>query len=69
MKWTGTKWEYKSANLDEYRLSEVEVQVLFGDLGNQGWELVTIVHADRHSTAFFRRPIASKPETDKEFKP
>lgn len=55
--WKGTRWQYKSVNLDEFAMTEVAVQVMFSELGDQGWELVTIIYADRHSTAFFRRPL------------
>lgn len=43
------KWEYKIIKINGLRAYEIET--LFNDLGNDGWELVLVLHWH----AFFKR--------------
>ncbi len=47
-----TKWEYKWMTWDIYKNTEV----LLDELGEKGWELVTVIDRPDHNAEFFKRP-------------
>ncbi len=47
-----TKWEYKWMTWDIYK----NTQVLLDELGEKGWELVTVFDDEQQFVAFFKRP-------------
>jgi hypothetical protein len=56
--WKGPKWEYYlEFPKDIKHISVIRMQELMDDMGQHGWELVTITHENNFYGFFFKRPL------------
>jgi len=56
--WKGKKWEYLvQFPRDIHHIDELRMEELMDDVGQHGWELVTVTAEDHYYAFYFKRPL------------